>query len=328
MQSAETRRPPAPEISPLFEARPPLSAQDKLDLHTLFHYGRAHVFERERALPADAAPLRRAIEAGYVIESRHQFHLTPAGVEMIALEDARTREESRREEEAIGAAMRREAARESGHAPTRRRASSAAPAAPAPPRPAAGTPTDLNVWVLSEIFGTAQSVPNRAQRTQLPHLRRCLKAGLLTVSKDRLTLTAAGAAALASYRAAQPKPNAKPGAAISFKRLRGEDKSLADYDIIRDGRVVGAIRADRQETSRSIHGNATYATASWTVEFMGEGGRNLLSEDDAEFYVTGFRSARRWNEYAKASTAAEVAQALREAKDAATAWLVAHPDYR
>lgn len=116
-------------------------------------------------------------------------------------------------------------------------------------------------------------------------------------------------------------------AKITFNRIPSEDKSIVQYQILRGGKVVGLITADRQETDRAINGNSTYATASWTVELMGDNGRNVLSEDDSEFYVMGFRSARRWNEYAKASTAAEVAKALREAKDAAAAWLDAHPDY-
>lgn len=65
-------------------------------------------------------------------------------------------------------------------------------------RPAKGTPTDLNLYVLKEVFGDANVVPNGTLRaTQVPHMRRCLKAGLLeVVSKTELRLTAAGAAAL------------------------------------------------------------------------------------------------------------------------------------
>jgi hypothetical protein len=116
-------------------------------------------------------------------------------------------------------------------------------------------------------------------------------------------------------------------AKITFARIPSEDKSIVQYSIGRGGKVVGFITADRQETDRAINGNSTYATASWTVELTGADGHNLISEDDAEFYVMGFRSSRRWNLYAKASTGADVAKALREAKDAATAWLNAHPDY-
>lgn len=121
----------------------------------------------------------------------------------------------------------------------------------------------------------------------------------------------------------------KPAAAkVTFVRIPDEDKSSVEIDILRGGKSVGTITAQRHETARARNGNATYCTGSWVLDFMGEDGRNLLTEDEADFCVMGFRESRRWNLYAKAATGADVARALAEAKAAAVAWLNAHPDYR
>ena len=116
-------------------------------------------------------------------------------------------------------------------------------------------------------------------------------------------------------------------AKITFTRIPCEDSSIVQYDIQRGGRVVGFITAERHETNRARNGNSTHCTGAWTLELTDDNGRSILSEEDAEFCVAGFRPSRHWSSYATASTATEVARALREAKDAATAWLNAHPDY-
>lgn len=63
-----------------------------------------------------------------------------------------------------------------------------------------GTPTDLNLWVLNEVFKHAPRVPNQLKPTNVPHIRRCLKAGLLEVQGRELVLTLKGAEALVEWR--------------------------------------------------------------------------------------------------------------------------------
>lgn len=60
-----------------------------------------------------------------------------------------------------------------------------------------GTPTGLNLWVLARYFASADEVPNQIEATSVPHLRRCLKAGLIEVNRaaGTLRLTDAGRAA-------------------------------------------------------------------------------------------------------------------------------------
>lgn len=65
---------------------------------------------------------------------------------------------------------------------------------------AKGAITAVNLYALGRMFGeTAEAgarAPNQVDPTSAPHLRRCLKAGLLEVDKHELVLTPAGAAAL------------------------------------------------------------------------------------------------------------------------------------
>jgi hypothetical protein len=68
------------------------------------------------------------------------------------------------------------------------------------PRPPKGTPTDLNLWVLDRLFGDRTRVSNQVEPTSAPHLRRCLRAGLLDVDGAELVLTDAGIAALAARK--------------------------------------------------------------------------------------------------------------------------------
>ena len=62
--------------------------------------------------------------------------------------------------------------------------------------PIKGTPTSLNLWVLAQHFGGADRAPNRIEAPDVPHLRRCFKAGLCVVEGAELALTDAGRAAL------------------------------------------------------------------------------------------------------------------------------------
>lgn len=59
-----------------------------------------------------------------------------------------------------------------------------------------GTPTDLNIYVLREVFGGQLEVSNQLKPTNVPHMRRCLEAGLVEVDGKKLLLTAAGQAVL------------------------------------------------------------------------------------------------------------------------------------
>lgn len=75
------------------------------------------------------------------------------------------------------------------------------------PNPSAskGAPTALNMNVLVQTFGLANSVPNKIDAADLPHLSRCMKAGLLVPEgRARLVLTDAGAKARDAYIAANP----------------------------------------------------------------------------------------------------------------------------
>lgn len=61
-----------------------------------------------------------------------------------------------------------------------------------------GTPTRLNVHVLDNYFAGRDRAPaDRVPATDEPHLRRCLKAGLMTVEGRELVLTDAGREAIA-----------------------------------------------------------------------------------------------------------------------------------
>lgn len=79
-------------------------------------------------------------------------------------------------------------------------------------RAAAGTPTALNLWAMGDLFRKARgdvggevpsSISNALDVVDAPHIRRCLRAGLLTVSADRkrLELTESGRLALAAEMA-------------------------------------------------------------------------------------------------------------------------------
>lgn len=60
-----------------------------------------------------------------------------------------------------------------------------------------GDPTSLNIFALAEHFGTANRAPRHADSLAMPHLRRCLRAGLMRVEGDEVVLTHAGVAAIA-----------------------------------------------------------------------------------------------------------------------------------
>lgn len=69
----------------------------------------------------------------------------------------------------------------------------------------AGTPTKLNLWVLAKLFGADTEIENRISSVDAPHVRRCLKAGLVvvqpTVRGSLLVLTDFGQRSLAAHAA-------------------------------------------------------------------------------------------------------------------------------
>lgn len=71
------------------------------------------------------------------------------------------------------------------------------------------TATPLNVWVLGRIANGRREFPNRIESVSAPHMRRCMKAGLVMVSPDdptRLRLTEAGYVTLADTAITSANP--------------------------------------------------------------------------------------------------------------------------
>lgn len=64
-----------------------------------------------------------------------------------------------------------------------------------------GAPTSLNLSVLAKLMGGAAECPNEMGAPDVPHMRRCFKAGLVTVDGRTLRLTVAGREALAAEAA-------------------------------------------------------------------------------------------------------------------------------
>lgn len=64
-----------------------------------------------------------------------------------------------------------------------------------------GMPTNLNVWVMAEIFGAGVRAPNAIKTVDAPSLRKCIKAGLVEVDRAtrELCLTARGANTLCAW---------------------------------------------------------------------------------------------------------------------------------
>jgi hypothetical protein len=58
------------------------------------------------------------------------------------------------------------------------------------------TATSTNVWCLGQLFGSCDVVPNQIPRTDVSHIRRCIRAGLAELRGGELALTAAGRVAL------------------------------------------------------------------------------------------------------------------------------------
>jgi hypothetical protein len=120
-----------------------------------------------------------------------------------------------------------------------------------PNRPRKGTPTDPNIWVLAQIFPVGRtSTANRFPATDLPHLRRCLKAGLAIGTRRAhgrdgvLRLTARGIAVLAAYRAAAIEiPASQLTAAIRTRgRLTDEAAAMLSDQIAEDEAERDAAR--------------------------------------------------------------------------------------
>lgn len=62
--------------------------------------------------------------------------------------------------------------------------------------------TELNVWVLARISMGRETFANQIEAVSAPHMRRCMKAGLVeVVDRTTLRLTAAGFDALRARKA-------------------------------------------------------------------------------------------------------------------------------
>ena len=62
--------------------------------------------------------------------------------------------------------------------------------------------TPVNAYVLATVFRDGDRVPNRLEPTAAPHLRRCVKLGLVRIeSRKVLVLTPTGAAVVAAEKA-------------------------------------------------------------------------------------------------------------------------------
>lgn len=197
-----------------FGSAPPFSKDDTFALHELFYRDPTGGVDEVTLAAYDVGPARRAIINGLAQSVRGSLYLTRQGQAVVAAEAQRIAKQVRQEEAEMGRAMRR------GMDAEDRRAAPA-PAARAPrqtaPRAAAGRPAGMlpnqTLAVLSEVFGDAQSVPSRMPSTQVSHVRKCLKAGLVTLAGDRVTLTDAGRAQLAYYRDEAPRREAAGPAA-------------------------------------------------------------------------------------------------------------------
>lgn len=60
--------------------------------------------------------------------------------------------------------------------------------------------TDLNVWALAQLAKGRTEFPNQIHAVDAPHIRRCLKAGLIHVVGSNLRLTPAGEIAVKNSR--------------------------------------------------------------------------------------------------------------------------------
>lgn len=105
-----------------------------------------------------------------------------------------------------------------------------------------GDPTDLNLWVLKKVFGNKTEVPNNLSPTDVPHIRRCLKAGLLQASKGTITLTAKGKTAIKNVKMNPGKPSkkktfAKPKQKQGLKKTSQRMVTIFDPDVGKSIRV-------------------------------------------------------------------------------------------
>lgn len=115
------------------------------------------------------------------------------------------------------------------------------------PRLAKGTPTELNLFALRDLFGDRRRVPNQIPPPDVPHIRRCFKAGLVAVDGRELVLTDAGVAALAE-RNPPIRKSCEPG---RYRPKKGPSK----------GKCVPGIPTPR----RGSLGGPGYTTKSATA---------------------------------------------------------------
>ena len=184
------------------------------------------------------------------------------------------------------------------------------------PRPGArrrpaGTPTRLNLDVLVATFGLVDRVADGIAVTDLPHLRRCVAAGLVAVDpRGILALTPAGRSARDAHLAASPhllrpandvRPN--PGAkrrtpAIlrhCVAKVAGErgvsgayaicTASLQRAGVMRGGKLTAAGRARDARHRRRTAENRAKDTA-FEVALAGRYASKSASEKPANCTIT------------------------------------------
>ena len=189
------------------------------------------------------------------------------------------------------------------------------------PRPGArrrpaGTPTRLNLDVLVATFGLVDRVADGIAVTDLPHLRRCVAAGLVAVDpRGILTLTPAGRSARDAHLAASPhllrpandvRPN--PGAkrrtpAIlrhCVAKVAGErgvsgayaicTASLQRAGVMRGGKLTPAGRARDAQHRRRTAENREKDTAFEVA--LAKHPKDLRAEAEALRVARGIRGMR------------------------------------
>jgi len=109
-----------------------------------------------------------------------------------------------------------------------------------PPKPRAtprGTPTDTNIFALSEYFIGRDRSPNRIASVSVPHIRRCLDAGLCTVEGSELVLTPEG------KKAIEERERRFPRSPENIERTKRMLSEVYPYEPPKVGSFTSELRA-------------------------------------------------------------------------------------
>lgn len=121
------------------------------------------------------------------------------------------------------------------------------------PRPTKGAPTRTNLYALGKVFGDQLEVSNQLDAVDVPHIKRCVAAGLVEVVGGRdgvLRLTEAGQAALAGTTS-NPRKAPKQGKVVL---------PLGEYEDLRV-RVALVRHPDYGKEPLPVIGSSTDAAA-------------------------------------------------------------------